>query len=141
VTEYDARSRLAQGVVYRPSRIDGLGLFAASPLPAGTEVVVYGGRVVENAELADLVSYSCIALDENHSLLQQHDDPARLLNHSCDANLHMAGRTTAVASRDIAADEEITLDYATVSVPGTWRLQCRCGSANCRGTVSGGSEP
>jgi uncharacterized protein len=141
VNQYETRSHLALGVVYRPSRIDGLGLFAGSPLTAGTVVVVYGGRVVDNAELATLVSYSCIALDETQSLLQANDDPARLLNHSCEANLHMADRVTAIATRDIAEDEELTLDYATITVPGSWSMQCRCGSANCRGKISGGAQP
>jgi hypothetical protein len=140
VSRYEARSRLAKGVVYRPSRIDGLGLFAGRTLPEGSEVVVYGGRVVKNNELAALVSYSCIAIDESQSLLQASDDPARLLNHSCDPNLRLAERITAIASRDIAADEELTLDYATLSVPGSWRLDCRCGSAKCRGKISGGAE-
>jgi SET domain-containing protein len=139
VNQYETRSRLAPGVVYRPSRIDGLGLFARSPIAAGAVVVVYGGRIVDNSELADLVSYSCIAVDESHSLLQPNDDPARLLNHSCDPNLHMTDRITAIAARDIAADEELTLDYVTISVPGAWSMQCRCGSANCRGKISGGA--
>ncbi len=34
------------------------------------------------------------------------------LNHSCDSNLWMADEATVVARRDIAAGEELTLDYA-----------------------------
>jgi len=131
---------MAPGVVYRPSHIDGLGLFAGAPIPSGTEVIVYGGRIVDNVELVNLVSYSAIAIDETRSLLQRDDDPARLLNHSCQPNLRMVDRVTAVGARDIADGEELTVDYATLSVPGSWRLDCRCGSTNCRGRIIGGAQ-
>ena len=140
MTQYEPRSRLAPGVVYRPSRIDGLGLFAGAPLASGAEVIVYGGRIVDNSELANLVSYSAIAIDDTRSLLQRDDDPARLLNHSCRPNLHMTDRITAIAARDIADGEELTVDYAMLSVPGSWRLDCHCGSADCRGRITGGAQ-
>ncbi len=61
------------------------------------------------------------------------------LNHSCDSNLWMADEVTLVASRDIAAGEELTVDYALFTVQSDWALDlpCRCGSISCRQTVTG----
>ncbi len=41
------------------------------------------------------------------------------------------------ARRDIAAGEEVTVDYATQTAEPDFVLDCRCGSALCRGTVTG----
>jgi hypothetical protein len=42
-----------------------------------------------------------------------------------------------VASRDIEEGEEITYDYATSEVEGSYHLpmKCLCGSSICRGTI------
>jgi D-alanine-D-alanine ligase-like ATP-grasp enzyme len=57
-------------------------------------------------------------------------------NHSCDANTGYDGLDV-VALRDIAAGEELTLDYATFCNQSAESFQCRCGAANCRGIVRG----
>jgi hypothetical protein len=51
----------------------------------------------------------------------------------------MADEVTLVARRDIAADEEITVDYALFTTQATWSLDqlCRCGSPYCRRTITG----
>ncbi len=46
------------------------------------------------------------------------------------------------AARDIEPGEELTLDYAATAVDqfasqDFWVLDCKCGSANCRGRVTG----
>ena len=46
------------------------------------------------------------------------------------------GRTVG-ARRDIAAGEELTLDYALFSSAPEWRMECHCGSALCRRVVTG----
>ncbi|MGH7301098.1 MAG: SET domain-containing protein [Candidatus Rokuibacteriota bacterium] len=57
-------------------------------------------------------------------------------NHSCDPNLAIQGQIVLVAMRDIAPGEELTIDWATTD-DGDHEMQCRCGSAHCRGTVTG----
>jgi SET domain-containing protein len=37
------------------------------------------------------------------------------LNHSCEPNVGVQGQIVFVAMRDIAAGEELTLDYATIN--------------------------
>jgi hypothetical protein len=57
-------------------------------------------------------------------------------NHSCDPNLAIQGQIVLVAMRDVAPDEELTIDWATTD-DGDHVLECRCGSPHCRGTVTG----
>jgi D-alanine-D-alanine ligase len=57
-------------------------------------------------------------------------------NHSCEPNTGYRGLNV-VALRPIETGEELTLDYATF-MPATMRpFECRCGSARCRGTITG----
>lgn len=65
------------------------------------------------------------------------DHPIRFGNHSCAPNLWLAGATSLVARRDVAAGEELTQDYATYTGVESWRMPCRCGSDGCRGVVTG----
>jgi hypothetical protein len=58
------------------------------------------------------------------------------LNHSCEPNVGIQGQIVFVAMRDVAAGEELTLDYATID-HDTEPLACRCGAAGCRGVVTG----
>ena len=50
---------------------------------------------------------------------------------------HLGEDRTLGARRDIAAGEELTLDYALVTVSPAWRMECHCGAAECRGGVTG----
>lgn len=64
------------------------------------------------------------------------DDISLLMNHSCDPNTWFVSDSEMVARRDILPGEEITYDYATSQTTDT-EFQCRCGSAGCRGRVTG----
>lgn len=60
-------------------------------------------------------------------------------NHSCDPNTAYRG-LNAIALRDIAAGEELTLDYAHFLNEDAAPFACQCGSPNCRGIVSGSAH-
>lgn len=60
----------------------------------------------------------------------------RFMNHSCDPNIVWADDDTMIASRDILPGEEITFDYAMTEVAIPFRMECRCGSPNCRGIIT-----
>lgn len=55
--------------------------------------------------------------------------PERYMNHSCDANTYVVGRSD-VALRDILPGEEITSDYLDLD---TENFMCNCNAENCRG--------
>ena len=58
-------------------------------------------------------------------------------NHSCDPNAGFQGQIFLAAMRDIEAGEQVCFDYAMVLNLPNHRFECRCGSANCRGAVTG----
>jgi hypothetical protein len=61
--------------------------------------------------------------------------PGAYLNHACDPNAMRSG-VKVFAWRDIAAGEEITIDYRLNAFDGSsW--PCECGTASCTGTVVG----
>jgi RimJ/RimL family protein N-acetyltransferase len=129
------------------STIERSGLHAAEPIRSRETVFVWGGgTVTSDAELRAVAAsgprYSCAAIGENQHILWAADDPDAAAgpggaNHSCDSNLWMLDERTVAARRDIAAGEELTLDYALFTVAPDWRMECRCGSALCRGVVTG----
>jgi SET domain-containing protein len=64
-------------------------------------------------------------------------DGVGTLNHSCDPNLGWAGDTALVARRDIAAGEELTVDYSTTVADPAFVLVCHCETYRCRQVVEG----
>ena len=66
-------------------------------------------------------------------------DPTWFMNHSCDPNVWMLDEVTLAARRKIQQGEGLTGDYAMWEVDEEevkpW--VCRCGSANCRKTITG----
>jgi uncharacterized protein len=134
-------------VAVRPSPIAGEGLFARTPIRAGTAVSRLGGRLVSWPELDELFARAARQPDppyldtitvtgELHLVLPP-GRPNGKGNHGCDPNLWWTGAYTLAARRDLAVDEELTNDYATSTGAAGFTMACRCGSARCRGTVTG----
>ena len=57
-------------------------------------------------------------------------------NHSCDPNTGIDGLNV-IALRNIKKNEELTLDYSQFLDENMEPFQCQCGSANCRGLITG----
>ncbi len=58
------------------------------------------------------------------------------MNHSCDPNVGIQGQIVFVALRDIASDEELTIDYAMTD-DEDYEMECNCGAPGCRRTITG----
>lgn len=127
----------------RESELGGRGVFAKEALPAGEIVAVKVGHVVDTEEMARLTA------DVGDFGLQIHDDVfltprtadevadmVVMINHSCDANVGFEGQVTYVTIKPVAADEELCHDYAMMRTT-PYELDCLCGAADCRGTVTG----
>lgn len=134
-------SWLNPGLEIRPSRIEGLGLFATRPIQEREVCAVLGGEVLTDDELhahvADRDRWSAAAVDDGLNVLQADDDPVARANHSCDPNLWLADAITVVSRRHIGAGEEATIDYALMTVDEGWQMECRCRSQRCRRVVTG----
>jgi hypothetical protein len=57
------------------------------------------------------------------------------MNHSCEPNSVIMGRTRIVALRRIEVGEEVTFDYSTNVGWDGFSMRCKCGAAGCRKVV------
>ncbi len=128
-------------VVVHPSRIEGLGVFAARPFRAGETIrrITVVREVTAEAPLREALGERFDHCDwpDGKQLLIGYPD--RHLNHSCDpiAWVRYEGAASyIVARRDIPAGEEITADY-NVNIAGGTSWPCHCGAARCRGETLG----
>lgn len=126
------------------SAIEGRGVHAVEMIAAGEVVAVKGGHIVDGPAVAGLPeairdSAFPIAADCFLAALtgEEYDGVLMRVNHSCEANVGMGGNVLLVAMRDIAAGEELTIDYALFLADPGFAMQCRCGTAACRGVVRG----
>jgi D-alanine-D-alanine ligase len=71
-----------------------------------------------------------------HVTWSKDPDDWRPINHSCDPNTWLEGLDL-VARRDIAAGEELTVDYATFCGPSMAPFECSCGAPVCRRVILG----
>lgn len=128
-----------------PSAIAGRGLVAVEDVAAGEVVAVKGGHVVDTATMwaqDERLQNSEIQIAEGLHLMALADDEYEavmlFVNHSCAPNVGFRGNTVLVAMEDVVAGTELTTDYALFD--GTvWPepLVCACGTAACRGEVTG----
>jgi len=118
-----------RGVCVRlgPSGIHGVGVFAITPIPKGTDVF-YGDDAelvwVEKATtehlpppLRKLYKDFCVSKGRQYGCPDSfnHMTPAWYLNHSKTPNVVADEEYRFFAARDIAQGEELTVDYSTYS--------------------------
>ena len=125
-------------LVVRRSRIEGKGLFTDSPIAARTKVGEYTGERISvrtarrRAKTREHVAI--IELDDRHAIDESiGGGPFQYINHSCKPNVFIRiayGRTEFYAKRDIAAGEEMTVDYGVSHHDG--HLPCQCKAEGCR---------
>jgi hypothetical protein len=112
----------------------GFGVFAGRDLLVGETVVV-----ARSLQVAPGRGVHTIQVDfDTHVEI---DEPARLLNHSCDPNTgvrdNALGAYDFIALRAIACGDEITFDYAMTEYDAITMPSCMCGAARCRGEIRG----
>ena len=120
----------------------GHGIFTNTKIAVGTTILIQGGHVMslyEDAHLPPEIWDLPMQISDEFMIgpreLHEVED-ADFVNHSCDPNAGWKGHIFLVAMRDIAANEEIRFDYATVvSLPG-YKFDCECGSPHCRKRVT-----
>lgn len=135
-------SLLTERAVARLSPVSGRGLFATAPIPRGELVAFWAGHAITYAQ------YLALPDDVQQFPVQVWFDtfvgptstaeiePCDFMNHSCEPTCGVRGSTAVVARRDIRKDEELTFDYGTTDTH-PFRMTCHCGTATCRGVVSG----
>ena len=132
---------------FRASATQGIGSFARAPIQQGEVVEIVGGVVMTEEEFRAFQRitprYNAIQIDEHLHLVERPEVTRQRgggsLNHACDSNLWLADEVTLMARRDIAAGEELTVDYALFTLQADWALDqpCQCGALVCRHTITG----
>ncbi len=136
----------------RASKVHGRGAFAIGPISKGMRLIEYVGERVSHKE-ADR-RYESKDANDNHTFLFIVDsrtvidagvdgNDARFFNHSCDPNCESVienGRVYIEAIRAAQPGDELTYDYQIQreadDPPDVDEVfACRCGAAQCRGTM------
>lgn len=128
-------------VEVKPSRIEGLGVFAMRPFRVGQRIrrVNIAREITPEfpirQDLGERVEHC--GYPDGKVLLW--GTPDRHVNHSCDPNAYEFYEGSAiyiVARRQIASKEEITFDYnVNTSAGNSW--PCHCRAVRCRGESVG----
>jgi hypothetical protein len=135
------QSWLSPFAARRPAGAKGEGVFAVAPIPADTTVAGFGGNVVDRRDLNQLdeaIRVHALQIDEELYLASEPPfDDADYVNHSCEPNCGIVGSVLLVTMRDVAAGEELCFDYAMTDSDDYDEFTCSCGTACCRGTITG----
>jgi hypothetical protein len=136
-------SYISPKAVARESKIQGRGLFASEPIKKGEIVCVKGGHVFNRKTLVEVqpsLGPAEIQIGDDLFIgpLDADDREGSMIfiNHSCEPNIGVKGQIVFVAMRDIAADEELTHDWAMTD-DDDYSMECNCGAASCRKLVTG----
>jgi len=115
--------------------------FASSPIAPGETVAVFGGSLMDGAELRALSPdrrSRSIQVEENLFLVPgEFAEDGDLINHSCEPTCGLRGSSILVAMREIHVGEELTYEYATSDGEPYDEFACLCGAARCRKFVRG----
>jgi hypothetical protein len=119
--------------------IAGKGLFAVQDIKKGEIVDAKAGHIIDGKTLhdnKDIIKGSELQIADDLFLApmaeEEFEASMMYVNHSCEANLGIAGNILAVAIRDIKAGEELTPDYAMFMTNSTQEFECTCGTTSCR---------
>ena len=133
--------RLSPGLAIRKSPINGKGCFATARFRRGRKIAEYTGERIPDLEAqrrARRTKLRICDIDGRWSLDgSRGGNGTHYINHSCKPNAYMKtlyGHVLFFALHDIRPGEEITIDYE--STLHSDRKRCRCGAANCRGTIN-----
>jgi len=146
-----ARAR-APVFAVRRSKVHGKGVFALRAIAKGTRIIEYLGERISHREADE--RYADHEETDNHTFLFSVDralvidagvdgNEARFINHSCDPNCESVierRRVFIEAIRRIEPGEELCYDYQIGRERGDPPnvdeiYACRCGAAQCRGTM------
>ena len=121
----------------------GRGVVAVLPIAKDEIVAIKAGHIVTRDEIQQVTSEAgdfALQIEDDFYIAPRTPeevlDMSVMINHSCDPNVGFRGQAVYVAIRDIEAGEELCHDYA-MERSDDYSLDCHCGSALCRGKVTG----
>jgi SET domain-containing protein len=129
---------MSEKLEVRKSSIYGKGCFALTPFPYRKKIAAYAGELLRgkrriNQRLQTQRDVKIISISDELAIDgARGGDETAYINHSCEPNAYMraapGNKVLFFALRDIAAGEEVTINYRDPEHPEV----CRCGAQNCR---------
>jgi uncharacterized protein len=118
-----------------------MGVFALETIQANELLVIWSGELYSFLQLTSLPlerQQHSVQVEEDFYLVPtRNGEPTDFINHSCQPNLGLAGQIALRALREIAAGEELCYDYAMSDGSPYDEFSCNCGTADCRGQITG----
>lgn len=137
----------------RPSKIQGVGVFAVSDIKKGQKIadglsmgdfkylISWKEYKKYNREVRKKIDDFCIGtpkgfippddLDFNKLSIEWY------LSHSCDGNVGFNGEGDFIAVKNIKAGSELGYDYGLAESNPAFKMRCKCQSKKCRKTITG----
>jgi SET domain-containing protein len=119
---------IEQDIHVRNSEIHGSGLFTSVSIKAGTPIMIIRGEVIsgDECERREEEGNVYIFWNGDNYIDTSDTDKIKYINHDCDFNCLVEERDEytllLVAAKDIAAGEELTIDYGYEEIYES----CRC---------------
>jgi len=127
-------------LVIRSSAIHAAGCYTSRPIKKGTPIIEYDGPRFSKDEAdvryQDRIVTYLFSSGVNGEVIDGFGT-AMFINHCCEPNCETEnndGRIWIVATRDIAAGEELTYEY-NLHDSDDDGADCYCGTKQCRGTM------
>jgi len=124
-------------LIIRSSAIHAAGCYTTAPIRKGTQVVEYTGPRISKEEADEKYQDSpttyLFGVGDGSVVIDGHGT-AMFINHSCDPNCEteeIEGQVWIMATRNIAAGEELTYDYYLYDGDEDEAV-CNCGARSCR---------
>jgi uncharacterized protein len=113
----------------------GRGVYATRRIEPGELVWDYSGEERWIEDIPKEVWQYCFQVDYDRYVVPEEGSLGWFLNHSCEPNCVIMGRTRIVAARRIEPGEEVTFDYSTNVGWDGFSMRCACGAKGCRKVV------
>ena len=127
----------------REDTLAGRGVVAITDIARDEIVAIKAGHIISGGEIEQVTAMAgdmALQIDDDFYLAPRSPDEVDhmsvFINHSCEPNVGFRGQVVYVAMRDIRAGEELCHDYS-MERTDDYVLDCHCGSALCRGKVTG----
>jgi uncharacterized protein len=113
----------------------GKGVFAARRFEPSELVWDYSGEAKDIRQIDSKLWQYCLQVDYDTYVVPERGSVGWYLNHSCEPNCVIMGRTRVVALRRVEPGEELTFDYSTNVGWDGFAMRCGCGANECRKVV------
>ena len=117
------------------SKYHGKGVFLNKNVKRDEIILRFIGKKVKNPPGSWHEGPEWLQIGYTEWIIPKFNSIGRYLNHSCNPNAGLKGKSTIVAMGSIKKGEEVLLDYALIEMYPLWHMHCNCGSKNCRKVV------